>query len=53
MRAQKSGAANPNVTVDDVMRFVIGVTNSPFGSDEQRDRILGMAMAGIAAQPEV
>jgi AcrR family transcriptional regulator len=49
--AQKSGDANPDLTIDDVMRFVIGVTSSPFGSDEQRDRILTMALAGIAVHP--
>jgi hypothetical protein len=47
-RAQDSGDANPDLTIDDVMRFVIGVTSSPFGSDEQRERILDMAIAGVA-----
>jgi len=32
-RAQESGGANPDLNIDDVMRFVIGVTSSPFGSD--------------------
>jgi hypothetical protein len=32
------------------MRFVIGVTSSPFGSNDQRERILDMAIAGIATQ---
>jgi len=50
-RAQESGGANPDLSIDDVMRFVIGVTSSPFGSDQQRERILDMAVAGIAAQP--
>jgi hypothetical protein len=49
-RAQESGDANPDMSIDDVMRFVIGVTSSPFGSDEQRERILHVAIAGIAAQ---
>jgi AcrR family transcriptional regulator len=48
-RAQVSGDANPDMSIDDVMRFVIGVTTSPFGSVEQRERILDMAIAGIAA----
>lgn len=51
--AQESGDADPDVSIDDVMRFVIGVTGSPFGSDGQRERILGMATAGIAARPAV
>ena len=50
-RAQNSGDANPDPSIDDLMRFVIGVTSSPFGSDEQRERILDMAIAGIAARP--
>jgi AcrR family transcriptional regulator len=48
-RAQESGDANPASSIDDVMRFVIGVTSAPFGSDDQRERILDMAIAGIAA----
>ena len=47
-RAQESGEARQNISIDDVMRFVIGVTTSPFASDEQRERILDMAVAGIA-----
>ena len=45
------GGANPDLSIDDVMRFVIGVTSSPFGSDQQRERILDMAIAGIAVRP--
>jgi AcrR family transcriptional regulator len=48
-RAQESGEARPELTIDDVMRYVIGVTSAPFGSDHQRERILDMAIAGIAA----
>jgi AcrR family transcriptional regulator len=50
-RAQESGAARADLTIDDVLRFVVGVTGTPFGSDEQRERILDMAIAGLAAQP--
>ena len=49
-RAQNAGDANPDMSIDDVMRFVIGVTSSPFGSDDQRERILDMAIAGIATR---
>jgi hypothetical protein len=38
-RAQNSNDANPALSIDDVMRFAIGVTGAPFGSDEQRERI--------------
>lgn len=48
-RAQESGEARGDLTIDDVLRFIVGVTGAPFGSDEQRERILDMAVAGIAA----
>lgn len=50
-RAQESGEARTDLTIDDVLRFIVGVTGTPFGSDEQRVRILDMAVAGIAAPP--
>jgi sulfur relay (sulfurtransferase) complex TusBCD TusD component (DsrE family) len=34
------------------MRFIIGVTGAPYRSDEQRDRILRMAVAAVARHPE-
>jgi AcrR family transcriptional regulator len=45
--AQQAGAARDDVSIDDVMRFVIGVTSSPFGSDDQRDRILQLAVDAV------
>jgi AcrR family transcriptional regulator len=53
VRAQESGDANPDMSIDDVMRFVIGVTSSPFGSDDQRERILDLAIAGLATHPSI
>jgi len=50
-RAQESGEARGDLTIDDVLRFIVGVTGAPSGSDEQRERILDMAVAGIAAPP--
>jgi hypothetical protein len=39
-----------DLSIDDVMRFyIIGVTSAPFDSDDQRERILDVAIAGIAA----
>jgi AcrR family transcriptional regulator len=49
-RAQAEGDARADLTIDDVMRFIIGVTSAPVSSDEQRERILDMAIAGIAAR---
>jgi AcrR family transcriptional regulator len=48
-RAQQSGEARTDLTIDDVLRFIVGVTGSPFGSDQQRELILDMAVAGLAA----
>ena len=45
--AQETGDAREDVNIDDVMRYVIGVTSSPFGSDEQRDRILRLAVDAV------
>ncbi len=45
--AQETGHARGDVTIDDVMRFVIGVTSSPFGSVEQRDLILQLAVDAV------
>jgi AcrR family transcriptional regulator len=45
--AQQAGTARDDVSIDDVMRFVIGVTSSPFGSDDQRDRILRLAVDAV------
>jgi AcrR family transcriptional regulator len=48
-RAQESGHARADLTIDDVLRFIVGVTGVPFGSDRQRERILDIAVAGLAA----
>jgi AcrR family transcriptional regulator len=48
-RAQESGHARADLTIDDVLRFIVGVTGAPFGSDGQRERILDIAVAGLAA----
>jgi hypothetical protein len=50
-RAQESGGANPDLNIDDVMRFVIGVTSSPFGSDPATRTNPRMAISGIAVRP--
>jgi AcrR family transcriptional regulator len=48
-RAQQAGRARAEVTVDDVLRFFLGVTSAPVSSRRQRDRLLAMAIAGLAA----
>ena len=49
--AQEAGIARDDVNIDDVMRFVIGVTSAPFGSDDQRDRILQLAIDAVQRVP--
>lgn len=49
--AQEAGIARNDVNIDDVMRFVIGVTSAPFGSDAQRDLILQLAVDAIHRVP--
>jgi AcrR family transcriptional regulator len=48
-RAQQAGRARAEVTIDDVLRFFLGVTSAPVSSRRQRDRFLAMAVAGLAA----
>ena len=41
--------ARAEVSIDDVLRFFLGVTSAPVSSRRQRDRFLAMAFAGLAA----
>ena len=49
--AQGAGSARDDVNIDDVMRFIIGVTSAPFGSDDQRERILQLAVDAVQRVP--
>jgi AcrR family transcriptional regulator len=51
--AQQAGIARNDVSIDDVMRYVIGVTSLPFGSDDQRDRILQLAVDAVRSRQSV
>jgi AcrR family transcriptional regulator len=46
-RAQHAGVVRADTTLDDVMRLVSGVTGSYYDSDEQRARVLSLALDGI------
>jgi AcrR family transcriptional regulator len=50
IRAQESGRARVDLTIDDVLRFLVGVTGAPCASDDQRERILDIAVAGLMAR---
>ncbi|HEY4267906.1 MAG TPA: helix-turn-helix domain-containing protein [Galbitalea sp.] len=46
-RAQAARVVRDDTSLDDVMRLVIGITNVGYTSDEQRERVLQMALDGI------
>lgn len=48
-RAQKAGLARPDVSVEDAMRLVQGLAAVAFPSDEDRDRVVGLAVDGLRA----
>ena len=50
-RAQDAGVARPEVTFDDVLRLLAGLTMVTFVEEGQRERVLDMALDGLRAQP--
>lgn len=48
-RAQESGEVRPDMNVDDLLRLVSGVNSVAFADEEQRDRVLGIALDGVRA----
>jgi AcrR family transcriptional regulator len=46
-RAQESGEARADASFDDVLRMVTGITSAGFNDDEQRERVLGIALDGV------
>jgi AcrR family transcriptional regulator len=49
-RAQDAGVARPEVSFDDVLRLIHGITMINTDDPEQRERILGMALDGLRTQ---
>jgi AcrR family transcriptional regulator len=49
-RAQDAGEARPDVQIDDVMRLVTGLMSVAYTTDDQRERVLGLALDGIRPQ---
>jgi AcrR family transcriptional regulator len=49
-RAQQAGKARGDVSFDDVLFLVNGVSGANFVQDAQRDRVLTMALDGVKAQ---
>ncbi|GAB3896870.1 hypothetical protein GCM10027612_52110 [Microbispora bryophytorum subsp. camponoti] len=50
-RAKEAGAVRGDVTFDDVLRMISGITGGGFVDDEQRERVLGMALDGVRSRP--
>ncbi len=51
-RAQADGQARPDVSFEDVLRLISGISGSAYSDDEQRERVLTMALDGIRHGPE-
>lgn len=47
VRAQDAGEARADAGFDDVLRMVTGITSAGFVDDEQRERVLGIALDGV------
>ncbi|GAA1018199.1 TetR family transcriptional regulator [Acrocarpospora pleiomorpha] len=50
-RAQQAGEARADASFDDVLRLVSGITAGAFADEEQRERVLGIALDGVRARP--
>jgi len=48
-RAQQAGEARTDMTFDDLLRMVAGITATNFLDDAQRDRVLTVALDGVRA----
>jgi AcrR family transcriptional regulator len=46
-RAQKAGSVRTDITFDDVLRLVSGITAAAYVDDAQRDRVLAVALSGL------
>jgi len=49
-RAQEAGEARKDVSFDDLLRMVSGLTGAAFVDDAQRDRVLQIALDGVRAR---
>lgn len=50
-RAQEAGELRTDASIGDVIRMVSGVAGVAFDDDEQRDRVVAMAIDGLRARP--
>ncbi|MFJ1755943.1 TetR/AcrR family transcriptional regulator [Kitasatospora sp. NPDC088134] len=47
LRAQQAGEVRTDMSIDDLLRMVSGITSVAYPSMEQRDRVLGIALDGV------
>ena len=52
VRAQDAGEARSDAGFDDVLRMITGITAAGFVDEEQRERVLGIALDGVRVRPE-
>jgi AcrR family transcriptional regulator len=50
-RAQAQGEARTDLSFDDLVRMLSGLTSAGFADDAQRDRILEVALDGVRTRP--
>ncbi|OKJ15646.1 TetR/AcrR family transcriptional regulator [Kitasatospora sp. CB01950] len=50
-RAQQDGAVRTDMDMDDLLRMVSGIASVAFLDDEQRTRVLAIALDGIRSRP--
>jgi AcrR family transcriptional regulator len=48
-RAQEAGEARADLSFDDLLRLISGITSGGFADDAQRDRVLEVALDGVRA----
>ncbi|TYB57621.1 helix-turn-helix transcriptional regulator [Nonomuraea sp. PA05] len=48
-RAQEAGSARPEPTIDDLLRMFAAISTIEYADDAQRERIFGLALAGLRA----
>ncbi|PYC81365.1 TetR family transcriptional regulator [Streptomyces tateyamensis] len=48
-RAQRAGQVRPDITIDDLLRLVSGISSVAYPEEGQRDRVLAIALDGVRA----
>lgn len=51
LRAQQAGEVRDDMNFDDLVRMVSGIASTAFPDEEQRDRVLAIALDGVRARP--